>query len=333
MPELFTTTLDARKYANPTGAGAHIDAPLSNIAISAFSTGEEEFIADMLFPAVPVQKQSDKYYTITKNAFLQIPDALRARKTVARKVEFDVSSDAFYANNYALGAENALEDLANADLAIQLRENSTRLIISNLRRAQEQRVANWCTSATNLGSGANLTGGNKWSDFVNSDPLANVTTAHAFIRSQTGLVANTAMLDWDTWMIVRRHPALLDLYKYTAGGQLNEAQLADAFKVKKLLIGMGIKENALEGGTTSMTSIWGNNALFAYIDPNPTGLQTRTLGLRFQWTPTGLPGPFAVERQTFAGAGQRKVEVVEAGHWQDEKVVAANLGYLIYNTL
>jgi hypothetical protein len=33
----------------------------------------------------------------------------------------------------------------------------------------------------------------------------------------TGLVANTAVMDWDTLQVLRRHPVLLDMYKYTSG--------------------------------------------------------------------------------------------------------------------
>lgn len=325
-----------RKYTGetPVGGDAHVDIPLSNLAVEAFSTGEEEFIADALFPDVAVGKQSDKYYVIDKDRFLALPTAgaLRAPKTVARKVQFEVSSNSYFAHDYRLGNENALEDLANADMAIRLRENSVRVVVSELRRAQESRIANLVTSASNLGSGVLLTGTAKWNDFVNSSPLSAINTGHAFIRSQTGLLANTAVIDWDTMQVVRRHPELLDLYKYTSGGELAMQQLMDVFKVQRLLVGRGIQQNALPGGTSSMTNIWGNNVLLAHVETQ-TGLQTKTLGLRFSWRPEGFPLPFSVERQVFAGAGQPKVEVVETGHFQDEKLVAPDLGYLIGTTL
>ena len=81
-----------------------------------------------------------------------------------------------------------------------------------------------------------------------------------------------------------------------------------------------------------MTNIWGNNFILAHIQPQ-TGLQTATLGLRMQWRPAGFPAPFGVERMVVSGAGTKKVEVVEVGHFQDEKVVASALGYAITGTL
>ena len=323
---------DAHRYAIAGDNNVHMDVPLSMLAVAAFSDGSTEFVADQLFPSVGVGKRSDKYYILDKGAFFRIPDALRAPKTKARTVQFDVSSDAYYCHNYALGAENALEDLANEDPAIRLRENSTNLITINLRRAQEARIANIVTSATNMGSGTLLTGTNKWNDYVNSDPIADVTTGHAHMRRLTGLVPNTALIDTDTLAILQRHPIMLDMYKYTSAGLVSVEAIAKAFKVDRIIEGKGIRENALEGGTSSMTNLWGNNCLLAHVEAQ-TGMQTRTLGLRYQWQPQGLPGPFAVERNTFSGAGTRKVEVIETGHWQDERVIARDLGYLIGTTL
>ena len=254
--------------ATPIGADGHLDVPLSNVAVRGFNDGTDGLIGNSIFPEVPVGKQSDKYYIIDKAAFLRIPDALRAPKTQARNVEFRVSSESYFADNYALAAENALEDLANADNAIKLRENSTILVTGNLRRGAEERVANLITSASNLGSGVALTGANKWSDFVGSDPIADVNTGHATIRQNTGLRANTMIIDFDTIMVIRRHPKILDMFKYTSGGEVTDQALKDVFKVERILVGDGVKENQLEGdAASSMTNIWGNNAVLARIGP------------------------------------------------------------------
>lgn len=318
--------------ATPIEGDGHVDVPLSNIAVSAFDTGEDGFVGDMLFPAVPVGKQSDKYYVIDKSAFLRVPESLRAPGTKSKGVEFRVSSDSYYADNHALHSMLALEHLENADMAIQLRENSTRVVVTGLRRAQEVRIANKCTSISNVGSGVALTGANKWGD-ANSDPIADVSTGHAFIRRQSGgLMANTMVIDTDTLRIVRRHPRLLDLYKYTSAGLLRMEQVADAFDVARVLVANGSKENALEEATSSVTNIWSNVALLAVVGAN-TGLQTQTLGLRYQWRNPIFPANFAVKRATYSQAGQENVEIVEAGHFQDEKIVAGDLAYLIADTL
>lgn len=320
----------------PTGRELHADKPLSNLAVRAFDSGTangERFIAPMVFPSVPVGNQSDNYYVIDKQAFLRVHDTTRSPRTKANRVHFDISSSQYYAKNYALGTDNSLEDLANADLAIQLRENGTELVTSGLLRDYELRVANIVTSLTNLGSGVALAGSTKFSDYVGSDPVGYVNTAHAFIRSQTGLRANTAIIDYDTLTVLRRHPAMLDMFKYTSGGELTDAQIASVFKVERMLIGEAVRDQSVEGQTTaSMTNIWGNNLIIARIVP-PAGLKTATFGLSFRWMPAGFPAPMSVGRQIFSGPGTENIEVIEGQYFQDEKVVAADLAYGIGSTL
>jgi len=315
----------------PVGADAHFDVPLSNFAVSAFADPQDQFIAEQLYPEVPVAKQSDKYYVIEKDAFLRQPDTLRSPKTRANKVEFTITSDSYYAHNYALSTDNAIEDLENADLAIQLRRNSTRLVVSNLRLDQEIRVANQITSISNVGSGVALTGSNKWSDGA-SDPIGDVNTGHAFMQSRTGLVANTLVLDWNTFKVVRRHPAILDLFKYTSGGQTTVEQLREAFDVERILIGRGIKNTAAEGKAPSMGSIWGNSAILAHVG-QATGMESKTFGLRFRWRNPIFPADFGVQTDVKNRAGEEKVEVLEAGYFQDERIVAGELAYAITGTI
>lgn len=320
-----------KQYASASGKDVHLDVPLSNFAVSAFAEGDDQFVAEQLMPEVPVGNKSDKYYIIDKGNFFRVEDTKRAPKSRANRVTFGVSSESYNAENYALAGDNAIEDVANADNALMLRQNTVRLVTTQLRRDQERRIANLVTSISNVGSGVQLTGTNKWGDSA-SDPIADVTTGHAFMRSQTGLVANTAVIDWDTLQVVRRHPLLLDMFKYTSGGRVTDAQLMEVFKVQRMLVGMGIVENALEGGTSSMTNIWGNNLVLAHVGAN-TGMQSVTFGVRFRWRPAGMPAPFAVLRSTENAAGSRHIEIVEEMYFQDEKIVGADLAYVIADTL
>jgi hypothetical protein len=323
-------TMEKHYAASPSGRDIHVDTPLTNLAIKAFDGGIQG-VAPILCPPVPVGKQSDKYFVIDPNSWLRIPDTRRSPKTAPNQFDWQVSSDSYFADNFALRADNSFEDLDNADMAISLRENSTAVCIEALMRDYENRVASIVTSITNVGSGVALTGVNKWSDYVGSDPIADVTTAHAFITNNTGMVANTLVIDKDTYAIVRRHPLLLDMFKYTSGGFLNDDQLKGVFNVDQILIGRGVKNNALENATASITNIWGNNVILAKVNPAITK-QTATFMLAFRWQPSNMPAPMQVLRYNDPDPG-RKVEWVESGYYQDEKIVAKNLAYAITGTL
>ena len=158
-----------------------------------------------------------------------------------------------------------------------------------------------------------------------------MTTGHAFIRQNTGLVANTALLDFDTYQTVRRHPVLLDMYKYTQGGLVNDAELREVFKVQKLLVANCIRNAALENATASMVNIWGNNFLLCHVAPS-TGMRTATFGLQFRWLNPELPAPWAVRVYDDPDPG-KKCEITEAGYYSTEKVIARELAYLVNATL
>lgn len=315
--------------------GVHIDVPLSNMCVQAFGNGQ--YVAPFLFPVVNVDKQSNKYFIIDKSAWLRLPPTTkRGIKQAPKRVEWTSSSDSYYAENYALAGEVPLEVYANADNALQVRNRQAMFVTDMLARDFEQRVASKVTSISNVGSGVALAGGAKWSNYVSSDPISDVTTARAFIRQNTGLTANTMVIDADTYEIVRRHPVLLDMFKYTESGLLNTAQLASVFEVPNIRIASGVKETSNEGsGVSSMAPIWGNNVLICYVDPSPSpdSMQVQTFGAALRWNnPEYLGVPMAARRYMDPDPG-KKLEIVEVGYYQDEKVIAQQLSYLIGSTL
>lgn len=311
--------------------GSHIDVPMTNIAIKAFQS-VEDFVANQLFPTVPVDKQSDGYYIINKEDWLRIPDTKRSPKTAAKLSEWNVSTSTYFCNNYAHGTDNAKETLSNADRAIRVRENSTNYVTELLLRDKEFRVANQVTSISNVGSGVTLSGSDQWDDYVGSDPIGDVNTAHAFVENNTGMHANTMLIDKDTYRKLRHHPIIRDYVKYTQAGPVPDSILQDVFEVDRILIGRGIYNGAKEGATASLVNIWGKNCLICHVNPSAIDLETATFGLGIQWQPEGFPAAMAVERYDHHNKS-KKTEIIEAQYFSDERIVASDLAYLIRSTV
>lgn len=313
----------------PTGSQVHHDAPLSNLVLEAFAASQD-YVAGRLFPIVPVGKESDIYYKIDGSAWLANHDDTRSRGAAPKKIEYKVSSDNYHCANHALREDNALEDLANQDNAVQLRESSAMNVMESLLRAREVRVASKVTSISNVGSGHVPT--NKWGDYTNGDPISDVRTARAFIRKRTGLKANVALLDEDTYEIVRSHPQLLEYFKVSGGqAMVTNAQIAEAFGVREIIVGGAVYNAANLNAAASMVNVWGNNCLLAHVGP-AAGLKAKTLGVGMRWTPAGIAAPMSVTRYLDPDPGTKK-EWTEVGHYTDDKIVAVDLGYLISNTL
>lgn len=312
--------------------GSHVDRALSNIAVQAFEAEGSDFIAPMLFPAVPVEKQSDGYYVIDPASWLRVENTRRSPKAPANAGEWKVSTATYFAQNWAFRTDHALETLSNADAALRIRQGSTEYVVSMLKRDMEVRVANQVTSISNVGSGVILSGNSLWSDFVNSDPISDVKTGHAFIENNTGLSANTAAMDKDTYRMLKIHPVIRDYAKQTIPGPVPDTVLKELFEVENLWVAKGIRNTANEGATATFSNIWGNNFLLARIDRRPVSLKTATLGLGMRWQPEGFPAGMAVERYR-DGDPSTKKEWIESQFFQDEKIVASDLGYLISTTL
>lgn len=316
--------------------GAHHDVPLSNYAVEAFATGPSQgYIAQAIFPIVPVANETDEYYVIESNTWLQIHEGKRARRQAPNEVEWTVSSSNYTAKNYALRDANALEDLANADRALDLRNTSAEFVTNMLLRGYERRVANIVTSISNCGSGVALTGGDKFSDYINSSPMSVVTTATAFLRKKTGLRPNLMAMDADTYDILTRHPEFVDLFQHTTGGVLSTLELSKALKIPNIVVADGVYNSAVtnvdSGDVGVGANIWGNFMFLGHVSPG-SSLKVKSFGATMRWTPEGIQAPMQAFRYLDPDPGTKK-EWTEVGVYQDEKVVAKDLGYVVTGTL
>lgn len=313
-----------RKYAGATGRDLHIDVPVTNILLSYEPQG---LIAPSIYPIVPVDKETNVYYTFPKADTLRLHDAFRARGRAANRIHFDVSSDTYAVKNYSLAMDIPLEDIDNADNPIDIRGSAGRRVLNGLNLAWEDRLAVTLTTTTNMTSSTALA--NAWDNLTNTDPVNDLYIGRDAIRKLTGFTPNVAIFADIAWSHFSRHPDIIEFIRgkgdSTGGGPVAEAQVATAFGWDRVLIGKGLKNTAGEGLAGSFSDIWSTACVLLYVNPSP-GLMEPSHGYTFRWTPAGLPGALAVERYT----NQReKTESVEVHMFQDEKVTGTDLGYLI----
>jgi hypothetical protein len=281
----------------------------------------------MIYPIVPVDKETNTYYIWEKSESLRLHDAYRARGRETNRISFAVSSDGYAIKNYALAIDLPNEDLDNADSALDIRASAARRVVNALNLAWEDRLAVTLTTTSNMTSATALT--NAWNDFTNSDPVEDFYTGRDAIRKASGYTPNVGIFGDHSWSRFSRHPDVIEFIRgkgdSTGGGPVSEAQVAAAFGLDRVLIGKGLKTTTGEGLTATYTDIWSTAAILLYVNPSP-GLMEPTHGYTFRWTPAGFPGALVVERYP----NQRpKTESVEVHMFQDEKVCGSDLGYLI----
>ena len=313
---------------NATGRDYHIDTLLTNLSVGYRPTG---FVGPDLFPVVPVAKQSNVYAKVDREGWFRLNDTNRAPKTKAKEGSFSVSSDTYFATNYAFATAVAYEDIDNADAPHVPLQRGSEFLIDQLMLDAENRVMTRATAG--VGSTTTLTGINAWSDFGNSDPLGDFDIAKEAIRRTTGKRPNTCVLGPKVWLKLQRHPDLVRAAFPGAGvgGMVNAQQLATILGVDRVLVGEAIKNVQPETSpeSSSFTDVWSSYCLLAHVAPSP-GLMVPTFGYAFRWAGPNIggggPPSFSVERKR---DDDIKAEMVRAGYYQDEKIVASELGFLI----
>lgn len=309
---------------NATGRDLHIDAALSEMAIGYRPEG---FIADMLFPTVNVQKQSDVYHIFSREDRLRRERTERSPGGLANRVGEDAGSGTFFAKNYALAGSVPIEDKANADPLIvnQLHTGKAQFILDKLLLDWEIRVSSQVTSTSNVGSSSAVSSG--WGGA--GDPLGDMQTAIDNVRYSNGILAaglSVCMGD-EAWTSFRRDSTVRNLIfgNNNGGGYPSEAQAADLLGVKRVIVGGAFQNTGEEGQAESLSTIWKDNVL-VYYAPDAPSIDRPSFGYNFRWAAAGLPN-MQVERHPWDS--RRKAEDIEVGYYQDERLTGSSYGFLL----
>jgi hypothetical protein len=309
-----------------TGRDVHVDVPLSNIAINHRPVGH---IADMIFPIVPVQKQSDRIVVFSREEAYREEEARRAPGTEANTILRSVSSETYFADNYALKFPVTIEDRNNADpiFAQELYNGAARYVTEKLLLGWEIRQADQVTNTANVGSSSAVSSG--WIDTVNSNPLTDVEKGIDNVFDSTGMRPNRVVFGEVAWRNFRRNENVRNLLgrgdAQTGGGYASLAEAADLLDVEQVLVGASFKNTAIEGQAEALVQVWGDNVL-CYYAPMTASVDTPSFGYSMRWRIPGVPDMQA-ERHPYDG--KTKSEEVEVGYYQDEKVVGKDYSFLL----
>jgi hypothetical protein len=297
------------------------------------------YLAGNVFPVVSVSKQSDKYRIFNKADWFRDDVRRRADTTEAAQTDWNLSSDSYFADVYAVKQYLGDQLQANFDAPGDLLQDTTRYLVQKMLLSRDiqftadfLKTGVWGTDLTGVASAPSTNQFIQWNNYSTSTPIANVESAKTLVAATTGLEANTLVLGRDVLATLRNHPDVMDRIKYTGeGGRtgVDEAILAGVFGVDRVIIARAIKNTAAEGQTASYSKLSiAKDAFLCYSAQNP-GLMTPTAGYQFVWNqiPGGQPGaPVAVKRYRDEPKASDVIEVQSA---YDNKVVAPELGVFL----
>jgi hypothetical protein len=300
----------------PTVYDVHVNRPLSQISVAYRNAN---YIAEEIFPIVPVEKKSDLYFVYPKQAWFRNRTGPRAPGTKFPRADYPITTASYVCVNDALAKEIPDEVRANSDAPLRPDITATNFVTDGLLLGLEKRVADIITGSSNWAAAS--TAGTLWSN-DSSDPWGNIDTCVNAVVSSLGTEPNVAVMSWDVWRHLRQHPDFLDRVKYTRpGGRVEPEDLRSWFGFEKVLIGRSLIDSAQEGASASMSYVWGNDFWCGYVTPT-AALETPTAGYVFRW------GNRTIERFRYA---EEKMDLV-AGEWfTAEKITASDAGAIMAN--
>ena len=306
----------------PTSSQVHVDAILTNISV-AYMQMADNFIATKVFPVVPVSKQSDKFFTYTKNDWFRDEAQRRADATESAGGGYNLSTDSYQADVYAFHKDIGDQTRANADAPINVDREAAEFVTGRmLLKMETQFVSNFFTTSV---WATDSTPTNLWNDYTASDPIGDIETGKRTILSTTGYEPNTLVLGYDTFIQLKNHPDLVDRIKYTSSQVLSESLMASLFGVPRVMVAKSLKATNNEGATGAYAFNYGKNALLTYSAPS-AGLLQPSGGYVMSWTGVsqGIGATIGVSRMRME---QFKADRIEAEVAFDMKVIGSDLGF------
>jgi hypothetical protein len=319
----------------PTSSDAHVNRPLTNISVATIQDARN-FIASRAFPIVPVQKQSDAYFSYDNAYWNRDEMQVRAPATESEGGGYAIDGT----NTYFCPIRSIHKDIpdelrANADVPINLDSEATKYVTLKALIKREILFAAaymagsvWTYDYDGVSESPGTSEVLQWND-ASSTPIEDVWAAKESILQLTGFEPNKLILGYPVYRALINHPDIVDRVKYgqTPGrvAMVDVTELAQVFKVDEVLVSRGIKNTALEGASSATHSfINGKNALLVYAPPSP-GVMTPSGGYIFTWTGYLGAGPEG-NRILRMRADLRHCDRVEIEIAFDMKKISADLG-------
>jgi hypothetical protein len=317
----------------PTSQQIHVDAPLTNLSV-AYIQDQNNYIADKVFPVVPVKKQSDRYFVYKKEDWFRDEAKERAPGTESAGGDYEIdNTPTYFCTKYSYHKDVTEDDRQNADDPLRPDQDAEEFVTDKMLLRRENLWAGkyfvpgvWATDVQGVASTTpEALQFTQW-DKAESDPMLLISLYKTNIRELTGKNPNRLVLGARVYEALCNHPKVLDRIKYTERGVVTVDLLAALFDVEKVIVANAIQNVAAKGKAAQMRFIFGKNVLLTYAAPNP-GIKQPSGGYIFSWTGLLGAGAFGnrISRIPAPLLGQG-TERIEGDIAFDAKMVGPDLG-------
>lgn len=296
----------------PLKRSLHVDKLLSEVSVKYKNA---EFIADQVFPALAVNKDTDLFRVYERN--FRLPHTARADGGVANQDNFNVSTSSYALQWHALKNYVTDNQAANYDIG-DLRADMVEDLTDKVLRRMEKSFSDLFTKTSWSLNVSLAASGQFTTNTTTTNPIPYFDTAQSTVISNSGMKPNVAVMNRDGYVAIKNHVSVLDRVKYTSA-DISAQMLAGLFDVEKVLVSHAQIDSSVEGATESIGNIFPDAAWVGYVAPRPSPMSP-SAGYIFK---KNRP---LVKRWRDE---EREAEAIEVNVQYDVKVVASLAGYLI----
>lgn len=317
----------------------HIDRALTNISV-AYQQGSNAFIADKVFPIVPVTKQSDVYWKYSKADMFRNEVKERARGAESAGGQWNVElADPYHCRKFAYHYDITQEERVNYDNPLNVDRDTTQWLTDKMLLKREvDFAAKFFTTGvwgTDITAAAVPQAGQllQWSDPL-SNPIQNVNDIMLSMAGSTGKKPNFAIMSPDVFYALKNHEEIIDRIKYTQKGIVTIDLIASLFELDNIYIPWGVvnagpQTPGYDDTMDAVSFIYTGQMLLGYKTNRPS-LKEPTAGYIFSWT--GLEGASAYASRMVRikmdqlGLGTERIEMEMA---YDMKPICPDMGVFL----
>lgn len=310
----------------------HVDSWLTQMTVG---YKNPVYIADDVFPIIPVQRQSNLIPRYDQSPWFRNQAHNRAPGTIPHRDGFGVSTALYSCLQYAFGYEIPDEYRSNTDAPYDLDRDGTAFVTDRLQMAREIKAATdyfkpgvWGSNHTpGVGPGQFVA----WDDYQNSQPLIDITNWQEEVVGKGIPTPNTLVIGSEVWAALKWHPSLTGIMPTDEVRVFTPELMRSALELDRILVGKALYTPSLAGtpeANVVYQRIWGPHALVVYIAPAPA-LMTPSAGYSFVWQRV----PNALQYISRIREDNRYLDVINGfSHW-DTRILVPNAGEFASNVV
>jgi hypothetical protein len=225
----------------------------------------QNFVADILFPRVPVVARGGKIISFGREAFTVV-NSKRAPGTDTKVVQVGYGSENFALVDNRLIGLLPLQHMQEAQAVPNIDQGALTIytVMQKMDRERELEAATLATTLANYAASnrTTLSGTDLWTDAA-SNPFNVINAGKEAVRQKIGKRPNTMVLGPKALTTLRNHPSVLDRISTSVDrAPATLAQLGALFEIANVVEGEAIHD---VGNT--MTDVWGTHVVLAYVAP------------------------------------------------------------------